>query len=79
MKLLHMRKLFIYPRNHPAIAEVHNEQQLDVIEMGISLTKLMKAIQAAILAAIRVCIVELKKSTTSSGNLFCDVVQDFYY
>jgi DNA excision repair protein ERCC-4 len=77
MKLMHLRKLFLYPRNHPVVAETFissagsssNIQQLDVIEMAISLTNPMKAIQAAILAAIRVCIMELKKSTISIGIL----------
>lgn len=103
LKLLYLRKVYLYPRSHTLISTVMSgavssgskeadqnpstpsqtardegmESTRDdaspsssssfVEEINIGLSRPMKAIQTAILAAMRICLTEVKKCTSNIG------------
>jgi DNA excision repair protein ERCC-4 len=51
LKLLYMKKLYLWPRFRLEVANVLNARQPEVIELSVSLTKNMTASQSAILVS----------------------------
>lgn len=62
LKLLYIKKIYLWPRFRSEIISVLDKAQPEVIELSLGLTSNMKAIQSAILVAMNTCILELKKS-----------------
>lgn len=62
LKLLQVRKIYLWPRYHLKIAQVLSRSQPEVIELSQPMTAHMKAIQSAVLVAMKACITELHKS-----------------
>ncbi|KDO30046.1 hypothetical protein SPRG_05237 [Saprolegnia parasitica CBS 223.65] len=62
MKLLYLRKLLLYPRFHMAVHSVLDQHSPEVYEIEVSLTPLMKDMQAALLVALEATLNELKRS-----------------
>ena len=63
LKNLFCKKLYLWPRFHMRVSQQLSVAPPEVIELTQPLTHHMKAIQAAILVAMRVTINELKKAT----------------
>ena len=62
LKLLHINKLYLWPRFREELAKVLEKNQPTVCEYSSELTHHMKAIQKALLVAMNSCISEIKKS-----------------
>lgn len=63
LKVLFIKRLYLWPRFRLEIAKSLEVKVIpNVIELSLSLTKHMKAIQSAILVAMNTCVQELKKS-----------------
>ncbi len=62
MKLLYLKRLYLWPRFHPQISQVLEANQPIVVEISPTLTNLMSAIQSALLVAMNTCLIEIKKS-----------------
>jgi DNA excision repair protein ERCC-4 len=62
MKMLFIRKLYLWPRFRREIDTQLDSNQPDVIELSLPLTPAMKAIQSAVLVAMNTCLSELRKS-----------------
>ncbi|ORX93909.1 DNA repair endonuclease XPF [Basidiobolus meristosporus CBS 931.73] len=62
LKLLFLRKVYLWPRFHVAIKESLEDSKAEVIELQQSLTKNMEDIQNAIIDCIQACLSELKRS-----------------
>ncbi len=64
LKSLFVRKLYIYPRFHAAVADELEKRPPIVEEMHQTLSHKMQKIQASIAAAVQTCIREIKRSTS---------------
>jgi DNA excision repair protein ERCC-4 len=62
MKMLFIRKLYLWPRFRREVDTQLDRNQPDVIELSLPLTPAMKAIQSAVLVAMNTCMSELRKS-----------------
>ena len=64
LKVLYVRKLYLWPRFRMEIVQALSQggAEPEVVELVTTLTPNMKAIQAAVLAAMLSCIQELKKA-----------------
>ncbi len=62
MKMLFVKKLYLWPRFRAQIDSQLSHNQAEVIELSLPLTPAMKAIQSAILVAMNTCLQELKRS-----------------
>lgn len=62
MKMLFIKKLYLWPRFRAQIDSQLSHNQAEVIELSLPLTPAMKAIQSAILVAMNTCLQELKRS-----------------
>eukprot|EP01038_Epipyxis_sp_PR26KG_P009087 gene9087-12256_t len=63
LKVLYVKKLYLWPRFRLEISHILEERQPEVIELAQSLTINMTAIQNAILVSLQTCINELKKAS----------------
>lgn len=70
MKALYVKKLYLWPRFQLAVTEALDKQQPEVIELTQPLTENMKAIQGAVLVAMKSCIAELKKAVPQLDTSF---------
>lgn len=61
LRLLYVTKLYLWPRFRIEVAKLLEANEPEVIELSLPLTIQMKAIQGAILVAMKACITELKK------------------
>lgn len=62
LKLLFIKKLYLYPRFHQSITSTFSKFPLpEVVEVHVPLSKTMSVIQSAILACIKACIGEIKR------------------
>ena len=69
LKLLYMKKLYIWPRFQALVMNVLSENQPNVIELTQPLSNNMKSVQSAILVALNICMNELKKSISHISSL----------
>jgi len=61
MKLLFVKKLYLWPRFRAEVVRVLDaNRQADIVELSIKLTPYMKSIQSSILVAMSTCMNELK-------------------
>ncbi|KAK9768075.1 DNA repair protein RAD16, variant 2 [Basidiobolus ranarum] len=65
LKLLFLRRVYLWPRFHVAIKESLEASKAEVIELQQTLTKSMDDIQNAIIDCIQACLSELKRSNPS--------------
>ncbi|KAF9427926.1 hypothetical protein BGZ94_003821 [Podila epigama] len=65
LKLLYLRKVNLWPRFHVTVTESLESNTTDVIEIRQPMTKSMKAIQAAIIDCMDVCLQELRRSSSA--------------
>ncbi|XP_069036755.1 DNA repair endonuclease XPF [Lepisosteus oculatus] len=61
MRNLFVRKLFLWPRFHAAVNSVLDRHKPDVVELRVSLTPGMSAIQSSVLDIMNACLKELKR------------------
>jgi hypothetical protein len=62
MRLLYVKKLYLWPRFHQAVIEDLQAHQPEVIELHQPMTPLMSSIQECIVEIMRACLQELKSS-----------------
>uniref|UniRef100_A0A8D0BB36 DNA repair endonuclease XPF n=1 Tax=Salvator merianae TaxID=96440 RepID=A0A8D0BB36_SALMN len=60
MRNLFVRKLFLWPRFHVAVHSFLERHKPEVVEMHVSLTPAMRAIQSSVLDILNACLRELK-------------------
>ncbi|KAG0068403.1 hypothetical protein BGZ89_004769 [Linnemannia elongata] len=65
LKLLYLRKVNLWPRFHVTVTESLESHTADVIEIRQPMTKAMKAIQAAIINCMDICLQELRLSSSA--------------
>ncbi|KAF9140466.1 hypothetical protein BGX30_006479 [Mortierella sp. GBA39] len=65
LKLLYLRKVNLWPRFHVTVTESLESHTADVIEIRQPMTKAMKAIQAAIINCMDICLQELRRSSSA--------------
>ncbi|XP_072337890.1 DNA repair endonuclease XPF [Scyliorhinus torazame] len=65
MRSLFVRKLYLWPRFHIAVGSCLDRHKPEVIELHISLTPAMLAIQTAIMDIMNACLKELKRYNPS--------------
>jgi DNA excision repair protein ERCC-4 len=70
MKALYVKKLYLWPRFQLTVSEALDKFQPEVIELTQPLTENMKAIQGAVLVAMKSCIAELKKAVPQLDTFF---------
>lgn len=63
LKVLYLRKVFLYPRFHEVVQKSLQNASPNVIEIEEPLTELMQVIQDCILLAMESCLKELKACT----------------
>ncbi|XP_035261096.1 DNA repair endonuclease XPF [Anguilla anguilla] len=61
MRNLFVKKLFLWPRFHAAVNSVLDRHKPDVVELHVSLTPAMRAIQSSVLDIMNACLKELKR------------------
>ncbi|KPP65195.1 DNA repair endonuclease XPF-like, partial [Scleropages formosus] len=61
MRNLFVKKLFLWPRFHAAVNSVLDRHKPDVVELHVSLTPAMRAIQTSVLDIMNACLKELKR------------------
>nr|XP_023653014.1 DNA repair endonuclease XPF isoform X2 [Paramormyrops kingsleyae] len=61
MRNLFVKKLFLWPRFHAAVNSVLDRHKPDVVELHVSLTPAMRAIQSSVLDVMNACLKELKR------------------
>ncbi|XP_019395684.1 PREDICTED: DNA repair endonuclease XPF [Crocodylus porosus] len=61
MRNLFVRKLYLWPRFHIAVNSFLEKHKPEVVEMHVSMTSAMRAIQTSILDILNVCLKELKR------------------
>ncbi|XP_071952439.1 DNA repair endonuclease XPF-like isoform X2 [Antedon mediterranea] len=61
MKSLFVRKLHLWPRFHASVNSFLERNQPDVVELQLSMTARMQAIQSSILDIINACLQEIKR------------------
>lgn len=76
LKLLYVRKLYLWPRFRLEIANALEIVQPEVEEITQKLTPHMKAIQSALLVAMNTCLTELKKSIPHLDNVLSNAAMD---
>lgn len=64
MKALHLRRVFLWPRFHVAVASSLRGHEPEVIEINQPLTPLMMRVQRSIISAMDACLEELQSSTS---------------
>ncbi|XP_048408057.2 DNA repair endonuclease XPF isoform X2 [Stegostoma tigrinum] len=65
MRNLFVRKLYLWPRFHVAVGSCLDKHKPEVIELHVSLTPSMLAIQTAIMDVMNACLKELKRYNPS--------------
>lgn len=65
LKILHLKRLYLWPRFHVLVSTILNKKQPEVIEISQKMPQSMIDLQKALLVAMKVCVTELKKSTPS--------------
>ncbi|KAJ3225805.1 hypothetical protein HK099_006203 [Clydaea vesicula] len=65
MKLLFVRKVFLWPRFHHLVNADLQQGQINLVELRVPLTRKMKDIQAALIECIKDCIGEIKRGNPS--------------
>ncbi|KAG9334989.1 hypothetical protein JZ751_006212 [Albula glossodonta] len=65
MRNLFVKKLFLWPRFHAAVNSVLDRHKPDVVELHVSLTPAMRAIQSSVLDIMNACLKELKRYNPS--------------
>ncbi|KAG0275130.1 hypothetical protein BGZ95_009148 [Linnemannia exigua] len=65
LRLLYLRKVNLWPRFHVTVTESLESHTADVIEIRQPMTKGMKAIQAAIISCMDICLQELRRSSSA--------------
>ncbi|MBN3303856.1 XPF endonuclease, partial [Amia calva] len=61
MRNLFVKKLFLWPRFHAGVNSVLDRHKPDVVELHVSLTPTMSAIQSSVLDIMNACLKELKR------------------
>ena len=62
LKILHLKRLYLWPRFQVLVSTILNKKQPEVIEFSQKMPQSMIDVQKALLVAMRVCVIELKKS-----------------
>ncbi|XP_067912356.1 DNA repair endonuclease XPF isoform X2 [Heterodontus francisci] len=65
MRILFVRKLYLWPRFHIAVSSFLERHKPEVMELHVSLTPAMLAIQTAIMDIMNACLKELKRYNPS--------------
>ncbi|XP_033113950.1 DNA repair endonuclease XPF-like isoform X2 [Anneissia japonica] len=72
MKILFVRKLHLWPRFHASVNAFLEKHQPDVVELQLSMTPRMQAIQTSILDIISACLQEIKRyNPMLDADAFC--------
>ncbi|KAJ8284003.1 hypothetical protein COCON_G00028530 [Conger conger] len=61
MRNLFVKKLFLWPRFHAAVNSLLDQHKPDVVELHVTLTPAMSAIQSSVLDIMNACLKELKR------------------
>ncbi|TPX33576.1 hypothetical protein SmJEL517_g03568 [Synchytrium microbalum] len=65
MKILYLRRVFIWPRFHVNVSRCIDRAPPEVVEIRVQMTKRMKNIQAALMECMSACVNELKRANPS--------------
>lgn len=79
LRLLYIKKLYLWPRFRLEIVNILDKLQPEVIELSLPLTPHTKLIQNALLVAMNSCIAELKKSCPQMEMSNCTLENGLFH
>ena len=79
LRLLYVKKLYLWPRFRLEIVNILDKVQPEVIELSLPLTPHTKLIQSALLVAMKSCISELKKSCPQLEMANCTLENGLFH